>query len=177
MSNPFDGFRNHPDVIAQLGAPGGEEARTAASASGKASRDRGELAEALVASELRRRGHRMVERVHTPWKVIWKNGQPARAFTVEKVSGDWRGVEPDTGRSVLVEVKARSAPLEHSALASHQVRALTTHAELGGLSILAWVDVDNARRPITLLEWPVAGFRNGTSLSHLDVEQLDGGVL
>lgn len=126
----------------------------------------GEHAEILVKAALQRLGLRMVEKVNTPWKVIFRDGPGGRrtvqhAFPVEKVSGDFRAVEPSTGRSVLVESKNHDADtLPFSTFRPHQILALTQNHEAKGLSLMAWV----RKGEVHLIEWPAPGFGVGKSL-------------
>ena len=135
--------------------------KQAAKRSGRASQRLGKRAEEAVRLALQAAGFRMIERVATPWTVTFREGRPQAAFPVAKVSGDFRAVEPGTGRSVLVEVKCRSGRLRWSDLRPHQRRALEEHHRLGGISILAWVTAWDVR----LLRWPVEGFGPGRSLA------------
>lgn len=109
-------------------------------------------------------GVEMVERVHTPWRIVRdKRRRIIRAEPVEKVAGDFRGVTA-SGRSVLVEAKHRDENLAWSDLEPHQRRALSEHHAHGGLSLVAW----GRGARVYLLEWPVmlaAGFKPRRSLS------------
>ena len=140
---------------------GEADASSAPSAIGRQSQAQGAAAEDAVVPALRRYGCRMIERIHTPWKVLWKDGKPVKAWTVESVSGDYRAVCED-GRSVLVEVKSRKGRLVWSALEAHQVEALDWHSHLGGLSLLVWLDTATGR--VHVFEWPIDHFGPGTSL-------------
>lgn len=86
--------------------------------------------------------------------------RPLDGGPVEETGGDFRAVEPGTGRSVLVAVKCRSGRLRWSDLRPHQRQALDEHYQLGGLSVLARV---TERHGIWLLRWPVEGFGPGRS--------------
>lgn len=127
---------------------------------GRQSQKVGKNAEEAVRLALQTAGYRMIERVATPWTVTFQGGRPKAAFPTSKVSGDFRAIEPGTGRSVLVEVKCRSGRLRWSDLRPHQRQTLDEHHRLGGISILAWVTEDEVR----LLRWPVEGFGPGRSL-------------
>lgn len=111
----------------------------------------GTRGECVVERHLRLTGFAMIERVIPP--SIVKNGRP---IWLRRVSGDFRAVEPGTGRSVLVEVKARNDRLLHSDVRPHQHMALDFHHEAGGLSIIAWHNT--ATGAVYLLRWPVPGF-------------------
>jgi penicillin-binding protein-related factor A (putative recombinase) len=128
---------------------------------GKKNQKAGEFGEAVVRRALERRGVKMVEKVNTPWKVLWRNGRPFHAFPVEKVSGDFIGIQAMTGRKVLVEVKFKDkGTFPYSMLEDHQIRALNENHLLGGISILAL-----ARGAKTQIHsWPISGFGPGKSL-------------
>lgn len=128
---------------------------------GKRNQKSGEFGEAIVRRELDRRGFRMVEKVNTPWKVLWRNGKPFHAFPMEKVSGDFIGIEPLTGRKVLVEVKAKDeGTFPYSMLEEHQARALQENHICNGVSLLALVRGMKAQ----IHRWPIDGFGPGKSL-------------
>lgn len=125
----------------------------------------GETAEAFVEIKLREAGFMLIERVHTPWRILWKTlpgGRrvPDTAWPEKKVSGDFRAIEPRTGKSVLVESKCPAGNLLWSIIEPHQREALDTHAAAGGITYLAWVKNGEVR----LIGWPVHGFMKGTSL-------------
>lgn len=155
------------------GRPCGQ-CKVARSARSKRNRQQGETTQDVAARALAECGIAMVERVHTPWKVIraTKNGRRVivGAVPLEKVGGDLRGVAPG-GRSVLAEVKSRTEEgrddvLRWSDLEKHQRLALTAHAAAYGLSIVAWVRLE----PVVacyLLPWDLLqalGFRAGQSI-------------
>jgi hypothetical protein len=136
---------------------------------GYKNRATGDFGQDIAKAHLERIGYRMVERVHTPWKVIFANGAGGRrrvvaAFPMEKVSGDFRAVEPMTGRNVLVEVKTNeNSSLPWSAFEDHQTRALEENHVLGGISLIAWV-----KGGVTMIyRWPVADFVPGKSIKPL----------
>ena len=126
----------------------------------KRRRANGEFSQNLVHQELRRRGYKLVEPVFSPWRVIRSGNRIVNAFPLTKVSGDFRAVGSG-GRSVLVEVKGREeGNLSFSVFAPHQRAALDEHADAGGLTLIAWVrDIG-----IRWFEWPIPGFKPGTSL-------------
>lgn len=101
----------------------------------------GATGEHIVAGRLRSWGFVLVEKVHTPWRVLFgRGGRVERAFPVEKVCGDFRAVAPPNGRSVLVEVKSREdGPLSWSDFQRHQHDAMVAHANAGGLSLVGWI--------------------------------------
>lgn len=145
---------------------------------GKRSRTAGVVGETLTKAELVRLGFTMIERVHTPWKVLRKP-DPKRGSRIvgavpeEKVSGDFRAVWPFTlenslvGVSVLVESKAREGDrVLWSDVEEHQRDALQRHHEAGGLSYLSVVLGGRA----TLMRWPIPGFGPGSSIRILGGE-------
>ena len=124
--------------------------------SGRACRRLDYQTEEIVRLALRVVGFRMIGRT-----------RPLDGGPVEETGGDFRAVEPGTGRSVLVAVKCRSGRLRWSDLRPHQRQALDEHHRLGGISILAWV---TERHGIWLLRWPVEGFGPGRSLQEETAE-------
>lgn len=137
------------------------------SAQGKASQELGEAGEKYCRALLVRHGLVEIERVHTPWKVVFKisHGQrvPGAAWPVEKVSGDFIAMNPANGKKVLVEAKSTEAEdrIIYSRLDDHQVRALDATVKYGGESYLfVWI-----RGSGFLLSWPVPGFIAGKSLA------------
>lgn len=128
---------------------------------GRKNYKQGEVAQDLFELRLRALGVLMVERIHTPWKVVRHpvTRKIINAIQVQKVSGDFRGVLPG-GRSVLVEVKSCER-LVFSVFADHQVRALDDHVQAGGLSLIGW----KWSTGDALLEWPAYAFRPRASLS------------
>lgn len=129
---------------------------------GKRSRDIGVIGETLTRSALQIAGLAEIERVHTPFKIIRNSrGQIINAVPEQKVSGDFRAVDPTNGKSVLVEAKTRSGDrVIWSDLEDHQVEALNGHVKAGAIALLSVVLEDKA----ILLEWPVPGFGPGVSL-------------
>lgn len=123
-------------------------------------RKAGNAGEAIAALELRRRGVEMVEPMPTGWGIIRKGNRIVSAYPLAPVSGDFRGVMPVSGRSVLVEVKTRDGSLPYSMLESHQHAALQRHHDLGGLSLVVWVH-DGI---VSVMRYPIAGFRFRTSI-------------
>jgi hypothetical protein len=100
----------------------------------KRSRAEGRRGEALVEHRLRALGIAMVERINVERLQVG-----GKALFKKRVSGDFRGIIPWTGRSVLVEVKLRPDTLSRSDLEKHQHAALWEHQCMGGLSLVAWV--------------------------------------
>lgn len=120
----------------------------------------GETGENMVHRTLIDCGFRLVEKVNTPWKVIWANKRVVSAFPVKKVSGDFRAVGPG-GRSVLVEVKYREeGNLRFSDFQPHQHAALNEHADATAITMVAWV----RGAEIKFYDWPIPGFGPGKSL-------------
>ena len=126
----------------------------------KRRRASGEVGQEIVRLEMRRRRFKMVEAVHTPWRVVRKMGRIVGAFPVEKVSGDFIAVG-ENGRKVLVEVKSReTGNLPWSAFEDHQVAALSENVSVGGLSIVAWVQGTTVK----FYHWPIQDFGPGKSM-------------
>jgi hypothetical protein len=121
------------------------------------SQQTGAAGEDAVARQLRAAGFSMVERVIVPFTV--RRGAPVY---LRRVSGDFRAIVPGPGTSVLVEAKARAGRLLYSDLQTHQRLALDAHTEAGGLSVLAWHNLDTGS--VWLLRWPVWGFVPRSSL-------------
>lgn len=90
---------------------------------------------------------------------------------VKKVEGDLRAVCPETGQSVLVEVKTRGPKLSLSFFEDHQKNALSIHHAWGGISLVAWVNdqVDE----VFLLDWPIPGLKKGKPISTERAKELD----
>jgi hypothetical protein len=105
-----------------------------------------------------------VEKIATPVKLIpTKLSGAFKVIFSEAVSGDHRGILPG-GRSVLAETKTiLDRNLRWSDLREHQPERLSRHAELGGLSLLVWVNSSG----IYVMQWPVDGFGRGESISPL----------
>lgn len=112
----------------------------------------------------------MVERVGTPVKAIPKGNGLYTVIWYERVAGDHRALLPG-GRSVLVESKTRTGKdyLSFGDFKDHQVKALTKHAELGGISLIAWV----SNFGVYLMQWPVDGFKKGEPIHPDKADQLD----
>lgn len=135
--------------------------REANAARGRRNKKAGEAAQTVFEWRLRALGIRMVEAIHTPWKIVRHpvTRKIVNAIQMEKVSGDYRGILAG-GRSVLVEVKRRDH-LVFSAFEGHQVRALDEHHQAGGLSLIGWQWPGGD----SLMVWPIPGFVPRTSLS------------
>jgi hypothetical protein len=112
----------------------------------------------------------MIRKGSNRWRVVkwlkpYRGGSPGTAKVIpegrQRFESDWRAIEPKTGRSVFVEVKSREDKLLHSDLKEHQRALLDKHRENGGLSLVVWVSFAG----VHVLEWPVEGFEEGTSLS------------
>ena len=139
------------------------------SASQKQRQRNGALAEELVQRDLIRRGFRLVEKVEVPFRVNKRTGGVSAR---RKVSGDFRAVEPGTGRSLLVEVKHHAERLPYAAFRPHQLVALEEHASAGGISEVAWVDGVFVAFPILrMIAWADLkriGFGPGKSIAWID---------
>lgn len=136
-----------------------------ASARGKASHDLGIVGETICKTLLARHGFVRIERVHTPWKVLFKNEGGRRvvkeAFPLEKVEGDFIAMEKGTGRKVLAEAKATEDDrIIFSRLEDHQVEALNATVEHGGLAFLIII----IQGIPSMLAWPIEGFKKGKAL-------------
>jgi len=99
--------------------------------------------EAIARTLLDQHGVRSLWRIETGWRIHRVNGRIVGANPLRAVPGDWRGIMPG-GRSVICEVKERPERLIWSDLEAHQHAALQEHADLGGLSLLAWVSKHRA---------------------------------
>ena len=121
----------------------------------------GKHGQEVAASALRRLGVEMVEEIGTPVHLIPTGNQGAfRVVYGEKVSGDHRGILPG-GQSVLAETKTIvDRNLRYSDLREHQPGRLSTHAALGGLSLLVWVHHSG----VYIMRWPVPGFEARKSI-------------
>ncbi len=102
----------------------------------------GETSEKMVELALQRRGLRLVEKVEVPFRLDRRTGQQ---FAKRKVSGDFRAIEPGSGRSVLVECKHHEERLSWSAFRPHQILALDEHMVAGGITEVAWIDRGSLR--------------------------------
>lgn len=119
-------------------------------------------AEVVVRARLISAGFAMVERIETGHRRCGMRWVPCA-----RVAGDFRAVGAG-GQSVLVEVKARPHRLPYSAIETHQSVALSLHALVGGLSLLAWVGADG----IALMDWTTVRLVPGDSLSWADAVAL-----
>jgi penicillin-binding protein-related factor A (putative recombinase) len=119
----------------------------------------GDFGESVARYALREFGVRMIEKVNTPWKVLWKNGHPAQAFVIEKVSGDFIGIGAG-GKKVLVEVKFRDNCLSLSDFEKHQIDALEENNQLGGISLVVWV----THKTWNIYYWPSMVLKKGAPI-------------
>lgn len=136
---------------------------------------KGKAGEVAAEYALEQLGFKMIEKIGTPIIILGKPKRSGKALSGrflfgEKVSGDRRAIEPGTGRSVLIEVKTCADKLQFSKLRDGQPEALTKHAELGGLSLLVWVE--ESEHAVYVMEWPIDGFRSGTSLKPAHARQI-----
>jgi penicillin-binding protein-related factor A (putative recombinase) len=132
---------------------------------GRESQFLGMVGETVARALLVKHGFVEIERVWTPWHVVWKNGikgrVPAKAFPQEKVCGDFIAMEKGTGRKVLAEAKATDGDrIIYSVLKDHQIRSLDQTVSNGGLSFLICIIQGEG----FLLPWPISGFTKGHSL-------------
>lgn len=109
----------------------------------------GEAAEKATKIALDQRGYVLVEKVEVPFRMDASGRLSAR----KKVSGDFRGVDPRDGRSVLVEVKHHDDRLSWAAFkrrdGSHQSEELDAHLAAHGITEVAWMD----RGTLRLIPW------------------------
>jgi penicillin-binding protein-related factor A (putative recombinase) len=126
---------------------------------GRISQSKGDLGETIARRALDQFGVKMIEKVNTPWKVLWKNGRPISAFVVEKVSGDFIGIVPG-GKKVLAEVKYRDEKLSLSDFEDHQIEALNENYELGAISLVVWV----RRHECAIYWWQAMNLKKGAPI-------------
>lgn len=124
----------------------------------------GRQSENVVDLFLARLGVRMIERVETGWKVkrardeLSGSSKIVGAKPAHKVAGDRRGIIPDTGRSVLVEVKYRAdGTLSLSDFTIGQAASLREHQILGGVSLAAFV----CNEGVAVMLWPIVAMTYG----------------
>jgi penicillin-binding protein-related factor A (putative recombinase) len=104
----------------------------------------GQFGEDIARLALQSYGVKMIEKVNTPWTILWKKDPitgkniPSHAFPSEKVSGDFIGIW-ETGIKVLVEVKKYDDKLSLSVFSDDQIKSLTDNATLGAMSLIVWV--------------------------------------
>jgi penicillin-binding protein-related factor A (putative recombinase) len=128
-------------------------------AAGKLSQARGDFGEEVARHALQELGVRMIEKVNTPFTVIRRMGRIVGAFPVEKVSGDFIGIGA-AGKKVLVEVKYREDCLSISDFGKHQIAALEENSQLGGISLVVWVQ----RHVCSIYYWPMMELKKGAPL-------------
>ena len=116
----------------------------------------GDFGEAVARQALHQFGVRMVEKVNTPWKVLWAVKKIVNAFPVEKVSGDFIGIGA-AGKKILVEVKYREDKLSLSDFESHQIDKLEENHQLGGISLVVWVQ----KHVCCIYYWPRMELKKG----------------
>jgi hypothetical protein len=142
---------------------------------GRRSKNKGKAGEKLALTVMRSLGFKNLQQIGTPVRLIPPSGKQQRRdffrriIWGEKVRGDIWGIESETGKSVLVEVKTYDGDrLVFSALDPHQVEALNSQVSCNGLAFLVWVSFNG----IFVLEWPIPGFEPRTSLSLEKAERL-----
>jgi recombination protein U len=123
------------------------------------SKKSGDFGEEVARYALQKFGVKMVEKVNTPWTIIWKNKRPAHAFPAERVSGDFIGIGA-LGKKVLAEVKYREDKLSLSDFEKHQVDALEENHQLGGISLVVWVQ----KHICCIYYWPRMELKKGAPL-------------
>jgi len=121
----------------------------------------GEDAEDRVETALLQRGLKLVEKVEVGFGVTHEGRRYAKA----KVSGDYRAVEPGTGRSVLIESKAKATKdrLSWGDFREHQPVKLDEHMIAGGITEVAWTCMGSLRF-IPWSEFRRVGFGPGKSV-------------
>lgn len=132
------------------------------------SNNRGELGEAIARAALAHMGYINIKKGRGKWLVTgWVNRAEWIAHVVadpeQKINPDWQAIEPTTGRAVWAEVKARADRLPYSALKDHQRSGLDNHGQNNGIALLVWVDPTAAA--VAVFNWPIQGFKPGSSLS------------
>ena len=135
---------------------------------GQRSQRSGATAEDAAAAQMRSLGIEQLEKVYNAWKVVdWVNRAAglARVVPADKVSGDYIGILPGSGRRVLAEVKTGDEDrLPWSRLRPHQHEALRLNHAFGGVSLLVWV---TSYGDIRVMSYPAlvdAGFKSGKSV-------------
>jgi hypothetical protein len=121
----------------------------------------GEDAEDKVEIALLQRGLKLVEKVEVGFGIT----QDGRRYAKGKVSGDYRAVEPGTGRSVLIESKAKATKdrLSWGDFRKHQPVKLDEHMVAGGITEVAWTCMG----PLRFIPWSEfrrVGFGPGKSV-------------
>jgi hypothetical protein len=134
----------------------------------------GQIGEQLIEIKLRQAGFEMINKLENTWRIFrmvqrgksgWQKGKILSWMVPAKVDGDYRAIVPVTGQSVLVEVKTRAGKLEYAQLKPHQRKALTDHANLGGVSLVGWYDNGSVNSDLYLMQWPIDGFVERTSIN------------
>ncbi len=138
---------------------------------GKQNKAQGDIAERLIMRELDHLGFVMIEKLHNAWFIskIVKRGSKSRLLAwiyPAKISGDYKAVDPQNGKSVLVEVKSTAGRLQHSNIKDHQRQALDDHHAAGAISLLGWYEKETGQ--IFVMRWPIDGFVRRTSI---DIEK------
>jgi len=138
---------------------------------GKRSKNKGDQGEMIARRALIDMGYLFIRRIATPWIIRRdRNGKVIGAKAGDKVAGDWRAVHPETGWSVLAEVKLRDNPtLQYSTLEDHQHRSLAEHSEAGGISLLIWVHDSTPY----VLPYPIEGFKPRSSITIEQAKELN----
>jgi penicillin-binding protein-related factor A (putative recombinase) len=138
-------------------------------ATGRLSQARGDFGEDIALRALQDFGVKMIEKVNTPWKVLWKNCRPVQAFVTEKVSGDFIGIGAG-GKKVLAEVKYREDTLSLSDFKYHQIDKLEENSQLGGVSLVVWVQ----RHVCCIYWWPAMILKKGAPIKAGSPEEKQG---
>ena len=146
-----------------------EKNKVNASRKGLLSQKSGDFGEAVARRALEQFGVRMIEKVNTPWKVLWRNSRPIQAFVTEKVSGDFIGIGAN-GKKVLAEVKYREDTLSLSDFKNHQIDKLEENSQLGGVSLVVWVQ----RHVCCIYWWPAMIIKKGAPIKAGSPEEKNG---
>lgn len=109
----------------------------------------GDFGESVARSVLQQMGVKMIERVHTPWRIVRVGKRIVSAHPKEKVCGDFIGIY-DGGKKVLAEAKYRPRKLSICDLEDHQIIALNDNNKFGALSLLIWVH----EKGCNVYNWP-----------------------
>lgn len=143
-------------------------------------KQKGEVGEKVASYIMHSLGVRNLQKIGTPVKLVPPANPRARAeffrrvIFEEKVSGDWWGIMPGSGRSVLVEVKTHDEDrFQFSILKPHQVYALDSQVRCNGLAFLVWIHLTGEY----VLRWPVSGLEPGKSISIQDARLMNVEVI
>jgi hypothetical protein len=135
---------------------------------GRQNKNAGDVYEALISSALYRIGFERIEKITNTWRPVRIDRRDGGAiigkFVPARVSGDFSAIDPQDGRSVLVEVKGRAGSLSWGELKDHQKDALSETASLNGIALVAWVDTGSPNSDLYIMRWPIDGFGKGNPI-------------